>query len=1320
MSEVDTDSISDLKNLIDLDDGIISTFSAQDLEDNPFAVEDSYQEYASTHISMGDTAEFEDNIKKGLLEDDHPTKGFLYAPFGYGKTSTSVNIWANLTGQNIIVVPPFTFGTFSDLIQATYSWMRFVFEREAPDYTDKLEDIYDEHLQHEADDLKEELEESIDDIDGDALQRVLSEMEDKANIDYRIDPVALSDFFNDCTELAIEAGYDGLVVLPDELQQYFKGANSRQEAEEAFRDFVFDLQAGASISDRFGFVVSMPDSTKSTLDSQAGDVIQRLQNDNITINLKTVYGQDFPRNLWNRYAKEFGFEHQKHEVIPEETLDSIGQICVRQDLSAGPRTVIDLIRIGLTDYLNNGDAFTPVDLADAFYEGRVRYDQNAKIESAIRQGLDHSKVDTAGEQTVIKLCAVYPEEGLPDAVASEYGVLNEYEALQKTLQGPVLTWQTTGYTLSDLDDEDDPFLQQLLRQFWEQFDTDDINAKYAVSTFANRILDGEIFETKRGKLTGWTTEGFEPIEPNVYEAVAEGTFSGQYPERKMKLRVATHETQDVLEETDPQILDGFGTPDIAFDFVLDYRSSADPQIRQRAKGHYLFVLNTSKALDQLPQGMQNLQKSMNPNQVSPFLMLSLISFVDNQNLELDASQEQDLDALTDRLVSEAIKHVFDKKLIQNAPFEIRRAGRRTIEGVFNNAMEELFPKYNTVKMSTQYRDLLDDYRTFLESLDTVSMRQGKITVEDTKKDMADRFSLRGTSAFESRAKKQYSDLLTLKKWEGQDAAVSAKLHPFEEHIVDLLEEEEYLSYEEFQKEAYNQGYRQEELEQIIDLLAARRMVEVDEYDRLTLIKSDISVGEVQEKIETCRDLLDRITKLDGDRAPPDLEEKLDSMVADLEGFTDEDVETLELMDVTVREDIDRLQTIGEDLYRKYKSDCNELKQDFDSLSRGTVPSHVKSDITGAVKFVGNLNDIRNDLRSDYTDLEIQIQEAKDTLSAALSEQSSQSIEDAEQLEDVHASIESDLVEIESEKDELDSRAESLKNWENLTTKVANVKNNIKQSADVFSDEIEELDQIQDTIDNIAEQLTDDPWNAIQNFETYRQQIESVEDAFNSRIRKRREAFDKKKDHLKAALHRATGNKAKGLRRATYDVENPERSQKSLVDQFEEEFTEQVIEGAERRLEKAEQDIKYATIIGVGEINGETPDDVDEEIDVAKTELQSLRSDLTKFSYGQIAPLDESEELEALADTGKTLREKSMELRKKSRRFIQEQPPEDGDLQEILDHIQSERKINFKELIMAYHNDPQKEDMDPETLLKQINELFILNQVDIQIESRGRS
>jgi hypothetical protein len=497
------------------------------------------------------------------------------------------------------------------------------------------------------------------------------EMERTNDLDLSIQADTLIDFFSECTELALKADFDGLLILGDEFQQYFKSADNRQDAESRFRNLVFGLQSGAKVQDEFGLFISMPEQTKSTLDAHAGDVLNRLENNNLTLNLKNVYGKDFPAELWNRYAEEYGFEDKRHEVISQDALKSIGEICSREDLSNGPRTVIDIFRIALKQYRTAGECFTVLDLADAFYEGEVRYQgSSTKIQSAIQDALDHSNVDTEKKSQLIRICAVFPEEGIPDSVVENWGLADAKEELSKALHGEVIKVVAAGYTLIDVTATEGPddIVQELIRDFWRQYDTEHVNAGYAMQAFANDLICGEIFEPIRGKLRGWGVgDGLNNYEPTLYKRDdIQGTFNTQFPKRVASL-TATDPEHDEEIGNHGQLGNAYGTPDIGFNFLLGWESEDDtvtPRIEKESDREYTFYVNGRKTFDSLPDNLDFLRDAMDPNAVTPFLMLALVAYLDEDDTEMDAQEESRVEHFRDKLLSVALKSLFDQELIE--------------------------------------------------------------------------------------------------------------------------------------------------------------------------------------------------------------------------------------------------------------------------------------------------------------------------------------------------------------------------------------------------------------------------------------------------------------------------------------------------------------------------------------------------------------------------------------------------------------------------------------------------------------------------------
>jgi len=1325
-----TDSVEEVFDLVRKSEGIISTFSANEVAEEPQTVEAEYERFADTHISLGDTDGFEERIYESLVENEKPTKGYLYGPFGYGKTSTSVNIWKEITDNDVIAVPPFTLTSFTAIMRATHGWMRYELNNKALGYVDELEEIKDRYINQELEAYAEQKKDNHQFHDKDQLMEMFREMEQNNDLDLSIQADTLIDFFNECTDLALRADFDGLLVLGDEFQQYFKSADNRQDAESRFRNLVFGLQAGAKVQDEFGLFISMPEQTKSTLDAHAGDVLNRLERDNLTLNLKNVYGKNFPAELWDRYAQEYGFEDRQYDVISQSALRAIGEICSREDLSNGPRTVIDIFRIAIKQYQTAGECFTVLDLADAFYEGEVRYQgSSTKIQSAIQDALDHSSVDSEEKSQFIRICAVFPEEGVPDSVVESWELRDAKEELSKALHGEVIKVVAEGYTLIDVTATEGPddIVQQLIRDFWRQYDTEHVNAAYAMEAFANDLVAGEIFEPVRGKLRGWGVgDGLNNYEPTLYKrSDLQGTFNTQYPKRIASLTVTDPAHEDEIGNHD-NLGNGYGAPDIAFNFILGWESEENPvtpRIEQESEKEYTFVVNGRKTFDSLPETLDFLRDAMDPNAVTPFLMLALVAYLDQDDTEMDAQEENRVDHFSDKLLGVALKSLFDEELIENAPFELRRTGKRPVEGVFTEAMEDIYPDYNTIITSTQYEKMMDEYVDFLNALETTSKRRGSNTVEGTKDNVAALFGLKNTSPFDGRISQHYSDILTVENNDKDNFVVRAELHPLEQEVLNKLEEsdDEQIPVQEVDKLAVGYGYREEEVDVILKFLKHRGLVEeADSGSTLKLLETDVSVGDVESSVEECKKLHDAITSLDADFIPEGVSEELDSIESDVEDVHPDDGEKLESLQVQARHVQERLDQQVESLHQRYLSECQDAQKEANRERRRINPDHLDDPITGSVEFIGVLDDARRELLAEYQDVKQRIGEISDDLEAAVAKHDEPTVENTKRLHQKATAARTELDEIRKEVSEgaegesLEDLADAIERWGIFADQVANVRRKIMDYARTFEEDVDEEEQIEDFIGQVSEHFTNDWEAALQNREGFEEQLERIEESYETRRANRREVFQKKLEILKSVLDEATDGSSRGLRRAKYPfIESPDEARRGLVDDFEEEYNSQVIEKADEMLTTAYQEIEYARIVGVDAGADADPDEVGERIEQAQAKVSSLKSKLSRFTFTDIQ--EDNKLCSDLGREGRSVLESAKELRETSGKFRRESEPDDEAVQELLARIDDHRQVDFKELLMEYHNDGRE--LSPDDLLNLMNQLFKHNQIDIQISRR---
>jgi hypothetical protein len=1323
MSTTVTENIDELFDLVRKSNGVISTHEPHHLVDKPEAVEEKYRRHARTHVSLGDTGDFENDILTKVTEKDSPTRGYLYGKYGYGKTSTSVSIWNTLSNNNIIAVPPFKLKSFTSIMRATHGWMQYELSNEAPDYKDDLEEIHETYLQKELQAVAKEGE-TEHDLDADRLAEFLQD----ANYNPTLNANTLIEFFKDCTDIALEAGFDGLVIIADELQIYFNSADNEKHAESRLRQLVGGLESGPKMRSEFGLFMSMPESTKSMLDSRAEDILNRLQMDNLVLNLQNIYGRQFPTELWDRFAEQFGFEAKKNDVITEHALIAFGEVCSRNDLSNGPRTVMDLFRIAITKCQNQGEAFTAFDLAEAFYHSEVRYTGSAtKIETAIGDALAHAAVDTGDKEKFIKLCAVFPVEGIPEAVVEEYGLADARTALSKKLHGEVIKVVAEGYALTDVTKTEniDP-IRELIRDFWRDYGVGHAAASEATDALANKLINGEFLEAQRGTLDGWTNGGndLNSLDHTVFRDQFEGTYDTRFPKRKMSVAVSDANSKDQIIDEHGSLGEDFGDPDLALNFVLHWDQGGedvpDQFIRAESDREYTFVLNGRQSFDTLPPGLDFLRDAMDPKAVTPFLMLALVNHLNNPTIDLDAQQQSNIESFKQSLLTQSLKALFDEELINNAPFDLRRTGKRSVVGVFTNAMESLHPDYSTVITSTQYRDLMEDYRDFLGSLETTSQRRGKNTVlEETpegensgegKQQMARRFGLRGTSSFDNRLKTHYHDLVSIVDERADQYELCVKLHPFEQEILNRLEDgdDETLSMQQVERLAQEDGYRDEEVDVLVKILLKRGLVEKTDQGELILDETDVTIADVEEALETCRDYIDTISRLDEDRVPEGASDEVAALSGKLEQTNPEDGEKLEALKIEAESLIERLEDVGELLYDHYRSNCRELKRQAERARRSLIPNHLADEVTGGVQFVGGLNDARTNLMAEYQNLRGDLSSLIDNLERVQEEQDDATLESAVELHDQHESTRQRLDDIQSEAEDLEIYANELKRWRTFTNKVGNVKQDIKDYSRTFDETIEEDEEIDEIIGEIRERLADSPLEALTNREAFDQRVEHTKESYEQHRDRHRSLFNEKQDQLNNILDEATDGKATKLR-VQFDVKAPSESKRRLVEDFRDAYRSQVLKQSEENLDSAITEVEYAQIVDVDAATDTDPGIVEEQIEQARSKLRDLHGQISRFEYADIGDGTD------LATAGADLLSTAIELHDTARDFRAQSEPESEAVQDLLRRVENNRGAEFKELLMEYHENGEPIDVDE--LLDRMEQLFKLNQIDIRIKQR---
>ncbi len=404
---------------------IVATQRPVDLLDRPEFVDSAYTRHVRSYIPLGRQTQTEnnsqsvDNFEKRVIREVKEAaalRGYLTAEYGYGKTSTALYLWKRAREANILAVPPFQMTRLPDLMTATYGWLRYELNRTRPTSSllSEAEDLYTTFINRSAESVARQYG-----LDRSGAQRLVIDRPELLNLN----PGDYLKFFEQATQIAVQAGFEGVLILADEVQQYID-----PEVKTGVKDPIsplFDVMSGLLTRRghlKLGIILVLPPKELEVLRDQRGDFIHRILQ--VSLDLRTVYSRDFPARLWQRLAEEFDFTDHSGRIVTAAALESLGQIAARSDLADGPRTVINTFRRMTRRYLALGhptdDPYTPYHLVEDFINGQIEFDSAKKIQRVANQALGHSLVKGHPDrERAIKWAAAFPEEGIAGRLQSQ-------------------------------------------------------------------------------------------------------------------------------------------------------------------------------------------------------------------------------------------------------------------------------------------------------------------------------------------------------------------------------------------------------------------------------------------------------------------------------------------------------------------------------------------------------------------------------------------------------------------------------------------------------------------------------------------------------------------------------------------------------------------------------------------------------------------------------------------------------------------------------------------------------------------------------------
>lgn len=813
---------------------IIPTFSARALRDTSADVRDTYAWHASTYVEQPALAELRQSFVDAVRQAKTP-KACLIAPFGYGKTASAIGLWNACTQGGLLVVPPISCGSFTELASAIYGWLAFNLPESAPSLTE----AHDKFLVSSAESLARHDERTF----GIPFEQAVTLIRDKLErgyLDFDDVSINLLAFLEQATAVVQLAGYSGLVVMIDEFQQLLGNANKGVLL--ALRQLIWSLRVRKLA---FGLVLTMDPDTERTLSDRAGDILHRIKDDGFYLDIRHVYDRAFPARLWQQYTAALDLSPAEQQAIDHPALESLGQLCERDDLSNGPRTVINVLQRASERWANQAQAiYGPINLIDDLLAGTIRFDGDRGVVPAlVAELLNFPYFQRSSDRaTALKLIAAFPR-GCPEQVAAHYGLGQAWRELNDDLRGEIVTETDEGLALIELQRVGRPAnrLNILLRRYWMQITDQQLFAEDAIRVFHDIVLP-LLFPNKVHDLNGWS--GIADIEltaDNTYAGIIEGTASTAFPLRRIAVSVRS---ADLSREPIEPVHD----VDVRLVFALDLRPEAISSVMVEADvGRVVCTLAVGRVAEQGLYGSIGwIAHYLNPHPISPAVVLSLLRYLGRE--QLNSLPERDYARIEDtlsRLREWLLAELFPPILFKSTGISVVSTGAGALKEFFFQLFMRRWSGYQALARFPTWLAMLEDYQTALDRV-VPAAKIGQESVTGSKMQIAELFRQKRHAGFDSYAR-QYGALLQLETWQGNDAAIRLIPHPAELHIAEQVRSQGTCIEQMIYAALRGKGFAAAEAAQIIRLALARGFIK-RKGDQLTVPAAPTAI-ELEARLE---------------------------------------------------------------------------------------------------------------------------------------------------------------------------------------------------------------------------------------------------------------------------------------------------------------------------------------------------------------------------------------------------------------------------------------------------------------------------------------
>ena len=1183
---------------------IVETAKASDILEAAADQEEFYNRACISYHPLHDEKAFENKIVS-RLEKRKAAVGAVVAPYGYGKTSFLGYLWRCFERMDFIVVPPFCFSSFQDIAHATYGWVKYRLQSRMPEQTQEISSAYEHTIAVSV----EEQAGLLSKQDGWSKEQhlhTLRQLLKAGKWEPEINALEIVRFLEVCTKAAEEAGFKGMIVLADEMQQFISQASSE------FRERLGQLFSLVThVETRtfpVCFLMGMLSASEAAIQSIRGDLLDRLKQDNLYVDLQHLYDESTPTRVWRGMLKNIDALEYIDVVEDEHVLRACGQIAFDPELGNGPRTMVRVFQQAIRKYDATKYPYTAVDLIDDYLDNEIQYDgTQARLRNAVSRALETDFIrNSEPNQKAIKLMGAFPR-GLSEKVQSHYEVSDAVRELSQRLHGTLIEWAVEGFALGELRrGVQQGALDRIISTFWRNYIEDEERLKEAQSAFNKHIMS-RLFEIRRGNtLNNWSSYELNriPMEKITYKAETSGSINPRYPERTVTLYTTAGAPEKPVVGARTQFMFGF-------ELILDKNKEPfDPgTIRIENDSNVIFSLHMLRRVSsgELPPSLVKLQDFMQPKDVNPLLMLSLVNWFENwdDNFPEQRIPEHDrpdiFQHMVPLMIDYSIRALFPEDLPRASGRNYRTAGTQLAKEILNDLCERRWPDYQTMYVAASYQDLFRRYQSVLESEDlSLKQKRGNRKIEIEKETLCDLFGWQSIATLETRLRGDYDklSLIIVHDWSGNQAEITLTQHPLEQRVMNRLYESEdtrILNGDEAQvldggealDDAIEVGYSVDEFAWAIQLLGFRTLVGSDpEKGLLFLVKGGLSVEQVRDnfaELEEKYSALSRlaISKEDREKAA-DVARSFEGIKARLyQSEVEDNEEELSEISFTVTRMLpDRLMMLQTQIAvsltnaaGRVSAEAQQREIEYDRLVRSLRDSKV----AGRLPFVDFIENIRVNLQGKLTyelDLCRDIEEKARQLTPLDEEASVDKLEETKRQADKLGKQLSEMLE---RAKALKGQVEDHEAWRSLLTMGSELHTSVQeyQMGDLAA-------SLSEVSERIRHAFAEDTWKTLSNHKSWQTDIEDIRAQQNSRVDQGHDEFNKLKEQYHQIMREAGIRDYRCI--SEFHFNNPERSRRSLHNE--------VLEKVRTLIESVSSDVERLsdTIIRAQHLQEKGPDE----------------------------------------------------------------------------------------------------------------------------------